>query len=293
MVQPTYHDYLFTTRTQPHHNLLAEDISTSMDLASCASPSSNFSPITAREHDSAQQPWSPLRLQVSPNPSILVHKDSDRGAVDGGAVRDLSDAVNIHCVLDLTASPPDHWNGTLPPIFPWRDDVTMRAESESRSQQCTSQPEIKSTENSTYQDPNSWGITGGYQSRLPRLSPMSVPRSHTVQRTTPIDVPVSTPSNYTVSSTPSSLSSTMSVTSSSCPSILYCTGCSQQFTGEHRRGSRARHMRNKHGKSGVEARRYPCMYCDHRVFHRQDARLRHYRRDHPELELAAPVPRRK
>jgi hypothetical protein len=65
---------------------------------------------------------------------------------------------------------------------------------------------------------------------------------------------------------------------------LLCEDCGQNFTGKHRQGNLRRHIRLKHG----EARRgsYMCLAegCFD-VFQRSDARLKHARSKHPELNL--------
>jgi hypothetical protein len=60
-----------------------------------------------------------------------------------------------------------------------------------------------------------------------------------------------------------------------------CEVCGLVFTGEYNRGSLARHRRQKHGE---QEQAYSCAdeECE-RVFKRQDARLKHYRRKHPHL----------
>jgi hypothetical protein len=80
-----------------------------------------------------------------------------------------------------------------------------------------------------------------------------------------------------------STSSELSVASSSVPAALYCSeeGCDAVFSGAYRRGNLARHKRSIHrGLPGT----YLCevLGC-HRSFNRSDARLKHYRKHHPEL----------
>jgi len=69
-----------------------------------------------------------------------------------------------------------------------------------------------------------------------------------------------------------------------------CGYCSQEFTGKYRQGNLTRHVQQKH----VEANGgpYTCLAegC-FSVFKRQDARLKHARSKHPELNLP-PVQRR-
>lgn len=78
--------------------------------------------------------------------------------------------------------------------------------------------------------------------------------------------------------------------------ILHCMypGCSQAFHGTHRRGTMHRHMRLKHGPASVGPEKsFPCEVSDCRkVFKRQDARLKHHRNKHPELGVAAAMPRK-
>lgn len=65
------------------------------------------------------------------------------------------------------------------------------------------------------------------------------------------------------------------------PDTLICTvvGCPAQFHGEYRQSNLARHSRLRHTSGGKV---YPCEDCD-KIFRRQDARLKHYRRKHPNL----------
>ena len=60
--------------------------------------------------------------------------------------------------------------------------------------------------------------------------------------------------------------------------------CSRTFTGTSRKGNMSRHMRTKHGASIRVAREYPCesVGCGKR-FRRNDAKLNHERKEHPEL----------
>jgi hypothetical protein len=68
---------------------------------------------------------------------------------------------------------------------------------------------------------------------------------------------------------------------------LDCPECSARFTGKYGKGNLGRHWRHMHQKS---ARNYPCSACE-RVFHRQDARLKHIRRQHPDLPHPPTKPR--
>ncbi|CAN9120924.1 unnamed protein product [Alternaria alternata] len=68
----------------------------------------------------------------------------------------------------------------------------------------------------------------------------------------------------------------------SSPPEVFCDtdGCVATFSGTYRKGNLARHRRLKHKGPAV----YACehYHCD-RVFQRQDARTKHYRRHHPQL----------
>jgi hypothetical protein len=64
------------------------------------------------------------------------------------------------------------------------------------------------------------------------------------------------------------------------PDVLLCLkeGCAANFSGTYRRGNLQRHMRLKHG---AEERTYQCEAKNcRRIFKRQDARLKHYRKQH-------------
>lgn len=71
-------------------------------------------------------------------------------------------------------------------------------------------------------------------------------------------------------------------------------GCFQTFTGTHRRGTLHRHMRLKHSAHDFSPEKsFPCEASGCRkVFKRQDARLKHHRKKHPELGVAAATPRK-
>lgn len=73
-----------------------------------------------------------------------------------------------------------------------------------------------------------------------------------------------------------------SLASSHASDVLYCSCCDRTYTGKYRRGNLSRHMRWQHGTNGTHE--YPCGACD-RVFQRQDARLKHQRKRHPEFVL--------
>lgn len=69
-------------------------------------------------------------------------------------------------------------------------------------------------------------------------------------------------------------------------SPMTCHVCGKSFNGEYSKGNLSRHQRLKH--DGLE-RDYPCLVpgCA-KTYHRQDARLKHYREKHPELEIEEP-----
>jgi uncharacterized Zn-finger protein len=78
-------------------------------------------------------------------------------------------------------------------------------------------------------------------------------------------------------------SSPASVPSLPIPDIVRCNHhrCQAEYKGRYRKGNLARHMRLKHGISVM------VYYCKAsgctRDFRRQDARLKHHRKRHPEL----------
>ncbi|KAF2638054.1 hypothetical protein P280DRAFT_529752 [Massarina eburnea CBS 473.64] len=81
-----------------------------------------------------------------------------------------------------------------------------------------------------------------------------------------------------------------SITSAASSStILECffKGCPAKFTGEYQKGNRARHVRLKHTEGG---KTYQCEGGCGKKFNRQDARLKHHRREHS--HLASPAVRR-
>ncbi|CAI6248039.1 unnamed protein product [Periconia digitata] len=93
------------------------------------------------------------------------------------------------------------------------------------------------------------------------------------------------------SSSPSS-SRRIRASSTTIPDELECTidDCNARFHGEYRKSNLARHYRLRHDRGG---RTYVCEGgCDDKVFKRQDARLKHYRRKHQHLALPAAVPRK-
>ena len=75
------------------------------------------------------------------------------------------------------------------------------------------------------------------------------------------------------------------------PEIMYCevVDCRQAFTGLYSRGNLGRHRRLVHGTGS----RYVCGddTCA-KEFRRQDARLKHYRKYHPDLAADSPLVRR-
>jgi hypothetical protein len=77
---------------------------------------------------------------------------------------------------------------------------------------------------------------------------------------------------------------TNSVDEGSTPDTLLCphSGCSATFTGNYRRGNLARHLRLKHVADKQALYHCEADHCP-KVFHRQDARRKHYRRHHPRL----------
>jgi uncharacterized Zn-finger protein len=88
---------------------------------------------------------------------------------------------------------------------------------------------------------------------------------------------------------PRSVSTRSRASSSLSDAVLYCPyeGCSTKFTGEYRRGNLGRHRRQKHDGQGIF---YSCEASDcPKSFRRVDARIKHYRTDHPELASGFPV----
>jgi hypothetical protein len=64
------------------------------------------------------------------------------------------------------------------------------------------------------------------------------------------------------------------------PEILQCSTCEATFKGRYRKGNLTRHRRHHHGSNETV---FPCeMASCTRMFKRQDARLKHYRRHHPQ-----------
>jgi hypothetical protein len=90
------------------------------------------------------------------------------------------------------------------------------------------------------------------------------------------------------SRSPSPIPSIISATSSHSPDVLLCLeeGCEAMFSGKYRRGNLQRHIRLKHVH---DERLYACKAAScGKIFKRQDARLKHYRKQHPSLG-SAPV----
>ncbi|KAI4641656.1 hypothetical protein J4E93_007754 [Alternaria ventricosa] len=75
---------------------------------------------------------------------------------------------------------------------------------------------------------------------------------------------------------------------------LYCDrqGCTASFTGTYRKGNLVRHKRQRHDIGGVIPYECEDLTCD-KVFKRQDARLKHYRKYHPHLAAAPPRKKKK
>jgi uncharacterized Zn-finger protein len=79
--------------------------------------------------------------------------------------------------------------------------------------------------------------------------------------------------------------------------VLFCLhdDCPTEFKGKYQRGNLQRHMRLKHGKiQGREEKEYPCEASNcSKIYMRQDARLKHYRKKHPQLNPRVALRRRK
>lgn len=84
------------------------------------------------------------------------------------------------------------------------------------------------------------------------------------------------------------------IAASDLPEVLPCGrgNCRAEFKGEYRKGNRARHWRVRHGGSDGSAKNFECedTSCN-KTFYRSDARLNHYRKQHP--SLASPPQTRK
>ena len=71
---------------------------------------------------------------------------------------------------------------------------------------------------------------------------------------------------------------------STTPGCISCRVCNTNFNGQYSKGNLARHRRLKHG--GLEGK-YSCEGLDCvKTFRRPDARLKHYRKHHPELDFS-------
>jgi hypothetical protein len=82
---------------------------------------------------------------------------------------------------------------------------------------------------------------------------------------------------------------TSPASSSTSEVLYYCKVCHVEFTGIYGRGNLGRHRRNKHG---IEEKTYPCEDDNClRVFKRQNARLKHYRKNHHHLVSGPALPR--
>ncbi|CAO2650603.1 Nn.00g018950.m01.CDS01 [Neocucurbitaria sp. VM-36] len=120
---------------------------------------------------------------------------------------------------------------------------------------------------------------------------------------------LSVPDNAPAFAPPSPTLSNVSITPSNVAEDLECEvlGCNSTFSGHYRRGNRQRHYRMKHGHSqgqgqglsqgqsqGQEERMYPCEeYGCSKVYKRQDARLKHYRKRHHHRAPGPPLSRKK
>ncbi|KAF1840995.1 uncharacterized protein K460DRAFT_410388 [Cucurbitaria berberidis CBS 394.84] len=107
---------------------------------------------------------------------------------------------------------------------------------------------------------------------------------------------LSSPGDFTPAlGQPSPTLSSVSIISSNLAEVLGCEMCDATFTGEYRRGNRQRHWRLKHGQAqGQEERIYPCEAdgCS-KVYKRQDARLKHYRKKHRSMAPGPALSRKK
>lgn len=108
-------------------------------------------------------------------------------------------------------------------------------------------------------------------------------------------LPLRGPTSCERASSPTTPSiSSLSLPFSSVQNVLLCQhpGCRSTFKGKYQRGTLQRHVRMKHGKHGEEGMLYPCEIdrCKN-TFCRQDSRLKHYRKHHPELSLPSPISR--
>lgn len=115
---------------------------------------------------------------------------------------------------------------------------------------------------------SSWNLTGSEGLTAANLSMLELPQDS--------DLSVSSRRSVSTYHNASSASAVSSSIHGQCPT------CGQLFSGKYRKGNLGRHIRLKHHGSGPH---YPCQddYCS-KVFFRQDARLKHYRRHHPYLQ---------
>jgi hypothetical protein len=84
------------------------------------------------------------------------------------------------------------------------------------------------------------------------------------------------------------VASSVSITPSDMPYILLCLmdGCPTTFTRLHQRGNRGHHLRHHH----TNLHDCTCDVCG-KGFKRTDARLKHIRKEHPELRVPGPKAR--
>ncbi|KAH7414272.1 hypothetical protein DE146DRAFT_750431 [Phaeosphaeria sp. MPI-PUGE-AT-0046c] len=115
------------------------------------------------------------------------------------------------------------------------------------------------------------------------LSAGLLQRPDTSQHLSPHLVPIDSSSDG--ESPSSNGSSTMS-------DVWHCPNadCGQTFTGRYARGNLNRHRRQYHQSEGMTELICEVPSCA-RVFRRQDSRLKHYRRRHPDLGARAAIPR--
>jgi uncharacterized C2H2 Zn-finger protein len=77
------------------------------------------------------------------------------------------------------------------------------------------------------------------------------------------------------------------------PAALPCPHCGRKFTGDSKKGNMSRHIRTKHSVPGRLALEYSCtsVGCG-KFFWRNDAKLNHERKEHPELGRMSAVPKK-